>query len=173
MAANVLTEEQRITLIEWLAAGYPEPLIQQMFAARGWKQVSRQAVDHHREQHREAIEQRRREREAAAYDAGLAQRDVRVRFLVKHAEALAEVAWTPDDKGKLHNEKALRECLDDIAREMGHRRQGIDLAQTFGKMSDEELDEYIAAAQLAGTPASEGGEGSAAAADGAEIGRPQ
>lgn len=164
MAAPVLTEEQRLQLIEWLAAGYPSPLIEQCFRARGWKPIKPPSVHYHREQHREAIEQRRREREVVAYDAGLAQRDARVRFLVRHAEALAEIAWVPDDKGKLHNEKALRECLDDIAREMGHRRTGIDLAQTFGKMTDEELDDYIAAAQCAGAAASEGGEGGAAAA---------
>lgn len=161
MAANVLNEEQRLLLIEWLAAGYPEPLIQTFFRARGWKQISKQAIAWHREQHRETVAQRSREREQSAYDAGLAQRDERVRQLVRHAGALEQIKWVPDDKGKLHNEKAWRETLDDIAKEMGHRRLGIDLSQTFGKMTDEELDAYIAAAGQAVAPIGEGTESSA------------
>lgn len=137
MAAPVLTEEQRIKVIEWLAAGYPEPLIAQCFAARGWKMVTHQALSWHREQHREEIEARKRERESRAYDAGLAQLEERVRQLVKHAETLEELKWLPDEKGKLHNEKAWRETLDDIAKELGHRRAGIDLE--LARKSDEEL----------------------------------
>ena len=56
MAANVLSEEQRLKLVEWLAAGYPEPLIQQFFAARGWKSISQPGISWHREQHREHID---------------------------------------------------------------------------------------------------------------------
>jgi len=137
MAANVLSEEQRLKLVEWLAAGYPEPLIQQFFAARGWKSISQPGISWHREQHREHIDRCRREREARAYNAGLAQLEERVRQLVKHAEALEEIKWLPDDKGKLHNEKAWRETLDDIAKELGHRRAGLDL--DVSRQSDADL----------------------------------
>lgn len=149
MAAHALNEEQRQQLVLWLAAGYSGPLIQQCFAARGWKSVSLQAIHHYRDRYREAIEERSALRLEAAFDAGLAQKEARIKALVQHAETLEELKWVPDEKGKLHNEKAWRETLDDIAKEMGHRRQGVDLFQTFGKMTDAELDDYITAARQA------------------------
>jgi len=132
MAAPVLNDEQKAKLTEWLVAGFPEPLIRQLFEAHGWKPVTQQAVSYHREQHRAEIEARLNERMAAAYDAGLAQREARIRALVTHAGKLEALLWLPDDKGKLQNEKAWRETLDDIAREMGHRRQGIELTGAEG-----------------------------------------
>jgi hypothetical protein len=156
MAAPVLTKEQRNQIVEWLAAGYTGPLIQQILAARGWKVVSIPSIHHYRDQYREEIERRSRERLEAAFDAGLAQKEARIRALVLHAETLEELKWTPDDKGKLHNEKAWRETLDDIAKEMGHRRQGVDLTQTFGKMTDAELDDYITAGERALIEGTEG-----------------
>lgn len=127
MAAHSLTHEQQQKLLEWLAAGYPGPLIRQCFLARGWKPITPQAIHYYRDQHREAIEARAAARMEAAFDAGLAQKEARIRALVKHADTLEELKWQPDDKGKLHNEKAWRETLDDIAKEMGHRKSNVDL----------------------------------------------
>src|SRR6266852_2805191 len=158
MAAPVLTEEQRIQLLEWLAAGHAQPLIDMLFAARGWKPVTNGSLSFYREKHRAEIEARRKEREARAFDAGLAQWEARV-------QALVGLKWTPDDKGKLHNEKAWRETLDDIAREMGHRRTGIDLHTLFGRMTEEELDAYIASAEQVLTETGESVSAGAAARD--------
>lgn len=132
MAAPVLAEEQRLQLVEWLAAGFSEPLIRLLFETRGWKKITHQAISYHREQHRQLIEARRREREAAAYDVGLAQREARVKALVDHALKLEEIKWSPDEKGKLWNEKAWRETLDDIAREMGQRKAGVEVSGPDG-----------------------------------------
>jgi hypothetical protein len=170
MAAPVLTDEQKQKLIEWLAAGYSGPLIQQCFLARGWKPIAQPSIHYYRDQHRETIDTRSRERLEAAFDAGLAQKEARIKALVQHAETLQELKWTPDEKGKLHNEKAWRETLADIAQEMGHRRQGVDLFTTFGKMTDAELDEYIAAAQRALLEDSAGDPALAAAGGPAEAG---
>lgn len=147
MAAPVLNDEQKAKVVEWLIAGFPEPLIRQLFLSHGWEPIQGPALHHYRAKHRQEIEARLQARMDAAYDAGLAQREARVRALNDHAGKLAELMWLPDDKGKLHNEKAWRETLDDIAKEMGHRRLGIDWAQSFGKMTDAELDEYIATAE--------------------------
>lgn len=127
MAAPILTEEQRLALLESLAAGHPQPLIDMLFRARGWKPLHHSSVGHYRERYREEIEAARQEREARAFDAGLAQWEVRVKALVEHAETLQRLIWEPDNKGKLHNEKAWRETLDDIAKEMGHRVQRADV----------------------------------------------
>src|SRR5436190_24231143 len=119
MAAPVLTEEQKAKLTEWLAAGFPEPLIRRLFESQGWKPITAAGVSHHRAAVKDEIEARLQRRMDAAYDAGLAQREARIKALNAHAGKLEEVMWLPDDKGKLHNEKAWRETLDDLAREMG------------------------------------------------------
>src|SRR5947209_7306019 len=119
MAAPVLNEEQRLKVVEWLANGFPNPLIRALLEAHGWPSLADQSITHYRELHRETIEARRRERLEGAYDAGLARVQARVKALVAHAAKLEAVMWLPDDKGKLHNEKAWRETLDDIAKEMG------------------------------------------------------
>jgi hypothetical protein len=153
MAAPVLSEEQRLALVEWLAAGHPEPLIHMLFQARGWKPIHHSSIGFHRDRHREEIDRRRKEREARAYDAGLAQRDARIKALVRHAETLQQIMWQADEKGKLHNEKAWRETLDDIAKELGHRRSGVDLS--VGSLTDAELRaeaaRYFGAVRPSGT----------------------
>ncbi len=162
MAAPVLSEEQKAKLVEWLVAGFPEPLIRALFVNHGWEPLAQQSLTHYRKRHREAIEARLKEHMDAAFDSGLAQREARVRALVGHAEKLEAVMWLPDEKGKLHNEKAWRETLDDIAREMGHRRLGVDWSQSLGNMSDAELDAYIAAVDARMAATGQGDQGSAA-----------
>jgi hypothetical protein len=127
MATNILSEEQQHQLLQWLAAGYSGPLIQQCFHARGWKHISLPGIHYYRAQYREEIEERSKARLEKAFDAGLAQKEDRIRALVQHAETLEELKWVPDDNGKLHNEKAWRETLDDIAKEMGHRKANVDV----------------------------------------------
>lgn len=143
MAAPVLDDEQKAKVVEWLVAGFPEPLIRQLFQARGWEPIEGSALTYYRKLHRDEIQARLEERMAAAYDAGLAQREARVKALTTHADKLAEVMWLPDDKGKLHNEKAWRECLDDIAKEMGHRVVNANLTGSLEivKRVGNDLDE--------------------------------
>ena len=155
MAAPALSEEQRVQLIEWLAAGHPKPLIDMLFQAKGWTPITRQSLDHHRERHREQIERRRKEREERAYNVGLAQWQERVKALVTHAATLADLKWVPDEKGKLHNEKAWRETLDDIAKEMGHRK-GLPDA---GTMTAQQLIEALTGQRLPAVAAAERDDG--------------
>jgi hypothetical protein len=121
-----LTAEQRDTLLGWLAADYSEKLIRKWFVEREWPLISPQAFWHLRQRFMPEIEAKRAERHAAALNTGLALKEERVARLAHHADELDEIKWLPDEKGRLWNEKAWRETLDDIAREMGHRKAAIE-----------------------------------------------
>ena len=126
MASPKLTNEQREALLTWLAADYDTRLIRQWFKSReGWPEITHELVYYYRDKHREQIETLRRQRRAAAIMTGLALKEERIARLAEHADQLEAIKWVPDDKGKLNNEKAWRETLDDIAKEMGHRKQNV------------------------------------------------
>lgn len=122
-----LTAEQREALLTWLAADYSIKLILHWFSERQWPAISRQAVEYHREQVRDEIDRLREERRSKALTTGLALKEERVERLKAHADDVEEIKWVPDEKGKLWNLAEWRATLDDIAKEMGHRRAGVDL----------------------------------------------
>lgn len=122
-----LTEEQRLALREWLAAEYSGPLIKKWFKEREWPDVDDAVFTYYRKQWAPEIEAARATRRGGALNSGLALKEERVRRLAEHADELEAIKWEPDDKGRLWNEKAWRETLDDIAKETGGRRTGIDL----------------------------------------------
>ena len=126
MAAPKLNEEQRAALLTWLAAEYSEGLIGKWFADRQWPSISSAAFAYYRKRWATEIEAARAERRASALNQGLALKEERVKRLVEHADELEAIKWVPDDKGRLWNEKAWRETLDDIAREMGQRRPDVE-----------------------------------------------
>lgn len=126
MAAPKLEAEQREQLLAWLAAEYSEGLIRRWFDDRGWPPVTSATLAHYRRRYAEAIAEAREARRSAALAEGLARKEERVRRLAEHADALEAIKWVPDAKGRLWNEKAWRETLDDIAREMGQRRPDIE-----------------------------------------------
>jgi hypothetical protein len=126
MAAPKLTTEQRDALLTWLAAEYSGPLIRQWFREREWPEITDGALSYYRSQWGEEIATARAARRGTATTAGLALKEERVRRLAEHADELEAIKWLPDDKGRLWNEKAWRETLDDIAREMGQRRPDIE-----------------------------------------------
>ena len=126
MAAPKLTAEQRETLLTWLAAEYSEPLIRKWFERREWPALDPSAISYYRKKWAGEIEQARADRRGTAITRGLALKEERLRRLAEHADELEAIKWVPDDKGRLWNEKAWRETLDDIAREMGQRRPDIE-----------------------------------------------
>lgn len=126
MAAPKLQPEQRAALLTWLAAEYSEGLIRKWFAERQWPEIDPSALTYYRRKWAGEIERARAERRASALSAGLALREERVRRLVEHADELEAIKWESDENGRLWNEKAWRETLDDIAREMGQRRPDIE-----------------------------------------------
>ena len=123
-----LTTEQRLMLLTWLAADYDSALIAQWFAEREWPVLSRAALTYYRNKHRAAIEDLRVQRRTEALTTGLALKEERIARLKAHADALDAIKWVPDKNGRLWNEKAWRETLDDIAQETGGRVQKTELS---------------------------------------------
>lgn len=128
MPAPKLTSEQREQLLEWIAADYDGALIRRWFAERAWPELTRPALAYYRKRYGTQISELRAARYAAALNTGLACKEERIQRLKEHADRLEAIKWQAHSKtGRLWNEKAWRETLNDIALELGHRRQGIDL----------------------------------------------
>jgi hypothetical protein len=139
MAKPKLTNEQRETLLTWLAADYDSRLIALWFKEREYPEISRATLSYYREKYGVEIEKLRAERRTSALNTGLAIKEERVKRLSDHADALEAIKWIPDIKtGKLHNEKAWRETIDDIAKEVGGRKQNIDLSNSDGSLKPPE-----------------------------------
>lgn len=132
MAAPKLTTEQKVLLLQLLAAEYSGQLIRKWFIDREWPGLSDATLSYYREKWASDIEAARVDRRGAALNSGLALKEERVKRLVDHADELEAIKWLPDDKGRLWNEKAWRETLDDIAKEMGHRKAGVELTGKNG-----------------------------------------
>ena len=128
MAAPKLTTEQQDALRQWLAAEYAAPLIKRWFKDRTWPDLTDAAITYYRNKWAGEIDATRAARRSSAINSGLALKEERVKRLAEHADELDAIKWLPDEKGRLWNEKAWRETLDDIAKEMGHRRTGVDIA---------------------------------------------
>lgn len=127
MAAPRLTVEQRVKLLELLAAGYSEPAIAALFELYGWKPPTAPLLHYYRRRHRERIRRVADEREVRAITSGLALRAERVAKLCEHADELEAIMWVPDPlTGRYHNAQAWRETLRDIAHEMGDRARNLD-----------------------------------------------
>lgn len=122
MAAPKLTIEQQSVLLTWLAADYSEPLIRKWFVDREWEPLSQAGVSYYRTKFAAEIEAARKERRDSALNTGLALKEERIKRLAEHADELEAIKWLADDKGRLWNEKAWRETLDDIAKETGGRK---------------------------------------------------
>jgi hypothetical protein len=155
-----LNEEQRNALLVWLAAEYSGPLIKKWFAEREWPEISDAGVSYYRKEWAEEIADARSKRRRSALSQGIALKEERIRRLAEHADELEAIKWLPDEKGRLWNEKAWRETLDDIAKEMGHRRTGVDVDVIDRERTDllkqlktslpAEIYAQVAAALLAG-----------------------
>lgn len=136
MAARKLNVEQQTVLFEYLVAGYQATLIQARFKDRGWPVIRRQSIQHYRDQCRDEIEAATRMRHESALNSGLALKEERVARLAEYADDMDAIKWVTDEKGRLWNGKEWREALDDIAKELGHRKASPD-AETANTPTDE------------------------------------
>lgn len=127
MAKPKLTGEQQEALLTLLAAEYDTGLIVKWFAERNWPKLSRATFSYYRKNYWGDIDTLRKARRESALNEGLALKEERVKRLAQHADALEAIKWEPDEHGRLWNEKAWRETLDDIAAETGGRVKNVDV----------------------------------------------
>lgn len=125
MAAPKLTREQRDALLNWIAADYGTTLIRKWFEENGWPQIADAAFSYYRQNCAVDIERIRQERRDKALSEGLAVKAERIRRLCEHADELEAIKWMPDEKGRLWNEKAWRELVQQIADEMEPKKVQI------------------------------------------------
>jgi hypothetical protein len=161
MAKQKLTNEQRGTLLEWLAADYDWRLIKKWFDERQWPELSRNTISYYRKSRNIDIEQLRGDRRLKALYTGLALKSERIARLTRHADELEAIKWEPDEHGRLWNEKAWRETLGEIAAEVGDRKQGIvfswrDEAKAQGYDPDKLVEEFARAMVTANLEGSAG-----------------
>jgi hypothetical protein len=140
-----LDQEQRDQLLAWLAADYESNVIFVWFAEREWPELDRSTLTYYRKRYKDDIDQLRADRRSSAIHTGLALKEERVARLKAHADRLEEIKWIPGKTGKLYNEKAWRETLDDIAKELGQRRpQVINFDVDLSKCTDEQINRMAA-----------------------------
>lgn len=115
----------------WLAADYSSGLIREWFNDRGWPELSRNTFKYYRRHYEIDIKSIREERQLRALTTGLAIKAERIERLKHHADSLEAIKWEPDKNGRLWNEKAWRETLEDIAAELGDRKQPVEHSGTI------------------------------------------
>jgi hypothetical protein len=144
MAKPKLTNEQRETLLTWLAADYDSRLIALWFKEREYPEISRDTLSYYRTKYGVDIEKMRAARRESALNTGLAVKEERVKRLANHADTLEAIKWIPDPKtGKLHNEKAWRETIADIAAEVGGRTKNVDITSGGEKLQPPQVIEIV------------------------------
>lgn len=129
-----LTRWQRATVLKYIAADYSSGTVLLLLAklnADGFPHregdepfpvISESALGYYRSKYREDLIRLRTERLEAAMISGCAVKAERIARLCQHADELEPLKWVVAESGKMWNEKAWRETLDDIAREMGERK---------------------------------------------------
>ena len=122
---NKLNEEQRGALLTWIAADYSTSIIRKWFDEKAWPQISDAGISYYRTTYAPDIDRIRQERRDGALNEGLAIKAERVRRLCEHADELEAIKWEPDEKGRLWNEKAWRELLQQIADEMEPKKMEV------------------------------------------------
>lgn len=147
MARPKLTNEQRVALLTWLAADYDTRLIQQWFKEKEWPELSRQLLDYYRKRFVTEIEAHRTQRRESAISSGLALKEERIKRLAEHADELEAIKWLPDKNGRLWNEAAWRETLDEIAKEMGHRKIPVEHGGQIAVVTADDLAKARAEAE--------------------------
>ena len=125
MAAPKLSRQQQQQLLCLLAADYSNSVIFDRLARiGGYPEIGASLLSYYRGVWRRRIERAREARLSSAVNRGLALQAERIQRLSEHADELEMIKWVASENGRLWNERAWRETLDDIAREMGERRPG-------------------------------------------------
>lgn len=117
-----MTQAERDLLLKLLVAGQRQGLIMQAFRALGYEEPASSSISYYRILWRELIEEAKKRRTEQALTEGLALKAERIAALKDHADLLESMRFSPDKNGRLWNERAWRQTLEDIAIEMGERR---------------------------------------------------
>lgn len=124
-----LTNEQKLLITEWVAAGKTNQQIIRLAAEHDppFEVKSANISKTFRKQTEKKESVIHEERKAEAIQSGLAEKEARIRMLEETAKFLFGVfPMTPSDKmpGIVN---AMRGCLDDIAKELGQRSSKVDV----------------------------------------------
>lgn len=124
-----LTNEQRLLIEEWVAAGKTNQQIIRLAAENDPPFVVKSAniskTFRRQPEKKEAVihEERRTE----AIQAGLAEKDARIRMLEQTAQYLFDMIPRTASMQMPSVVNAMRGCLDDIAKELGQRSSKVDV----------------------------------------------
>lgn len=127
MAATKLTGEQREYLLELLASEYDTRTVRHLLRESGIPDIARETIYGYRRRYDLRISEMRDTRRLQALERGVANKAERIARLTQHADDLERIKWRPDEKGRLWNEKAWRETLQQIAEEKGELTKKHDL----------------------------------------------
>jgi hypothetical protein len=117
-----LSAEQRDKLLVLLASGLTEKPIADFFGLLGWEPLAGSSLSHYRKKWKAKIEAASAARIDEALTTGLALKANRIAALKEHAAQLEQIKFAKDKNGRLWNERAWRQTLEDIALEMGDRK---------------------------------------------------
>jgi len=117
-----LSEQMKESLLLLLVSGQHESGISDFFRLVGWKPLSSSSLSYYRQLWAVLIEEAKLKRVDAALTTGLAVKAERVAALKDHAALLEAIRFTPDKNGRLWNERAWRQTVEDIGIEMGDRK---------------------------------------------------
>lgn len=117
-----LTPEQKDVILSMLAAGFKEKAIADFFDRLGWVPLAGSSLAHYRKKWRVEIEAAVVRRIDGALTEGLALKSHRVAALKEHAAQLQALVFVTDANGRMWNERAYRQCIEDIGIEMGDRK---------------------------------------------------
>ena len=119
MARPKLSREQRLQVLTWIAADYSTPVIFQWMRDMKWPTITRRTLRYYRKRFDPQIQELRKQRLSLALTTGLALKEERVTRLKEEADMLELIKMEADKKtGRLWNEKAWRETVQQIADEM-------------------------------------------------------
>jgi hypothetical protein len=131
MARNKLSKEQRLQVLTWIAADYDTQLIRQWMEKRKWPKIGCNTLYIYRRRYAIKIEELRKQRLSLALTTGLALKEERVTRLKDEADLLEAKKWEYDwNSGRLWNEKAWRETIQQIADEMEPKRNEMEHSGT-------------------------------------------
>ena len=166
-----LKKAQREILLTWIAEGLTSDEVNSRAAIFDPPfNVSRQQVDHYRKTRKVEIEEIKQRDEFSALKSGLAKKEERLYLLKQLADHLAKdlfersLFWTDMVKGIGRGENyerveyeefnanevaQLRGILDDIAKEVGDRKNSIDVTTKGEKINGDSKDRDRALSALA------------------------